>query len=57
VRIVYRGADSGLIDLRHSTLNFKLNMPDADATATLNAACPNDTVASLFQVISVSVGG
>ena len=57
MRIVYRGADSGLIDLRHSTLNFKLNMPDADATATLNAACPNDTVASLFQVISVSVGG
>jgi hypothetical protein len=49
-----------MIDLRNSTLNFKLNMPENPATTVIgskNAPCPNDTVASLFQVISVSVGG
>ncbi len=57
VRIVFRGTDSGMIDLRNSTLNFRLNMPviptgngGAATVGTFNAACPNDTVASIFQV-------
>jgi len=53
---VFRGTDSGMIDLRNSTLNFRLNMPAipmlggggvADV-GSYNAACPNDTVASIF---------